>query len=152
LARAATSRDRRVDMRSIKSEVFRTSSWRRSAFASSTLLLSVLSAGARLATGGASAGSTHAAQCGPPASDLPWWTPIAVSLVLLFLGLAYILVHRRRAAPPEAPAVPAEDTAQAAGPPARAAGPGPAPGPEEPRPPRAEPPAALDLAPVRVYP
>jgi hypothetical protein len=36
---------------------------------------------------------------GPPASGLPWWAPIAVSVVLLLIARAYVLWHRRRRTP-----------------------------------------------------
>ena len=73
---------------------------------------------------------------GPPASGLPWWAPIAVSVVLLIIARAYVLWHRRTRTP-DAPA-------------AESVGEAPVQAPPDPLEP--EIPPKLDLAPSQVYP
>lgn len=74
------------------------------------------------------------ALAGPPASGLPWWAPIAVSVVLVLIARAYVL-WQRRGRTPDAPA---------------AATLGETPGPVAPDPQDPEVPPKLDLAPAQV--
>jgi len=56
-------------------------------------------------------GHAEVHRCGPPASDLPWWTPVAVSAGLLLLAFVYVVRHRRRSKPDAGAALPGEDPA-----------------------------------------
>ena len=79
---------------------------RESIFASLTLAPAALAMAYR-----GPAGRTEVHRCGPPASGLPWWAPIAVSGVLLLIALAYVLRHRRKSTPDTGAPLPGEDPA-----------------------------------------
>ena len=90
---------------------------RGSALAGGAALRDALAASFLLAQGAlalayrGAAGRPEVHRCGPPASGLPWWTPVAVSAALLLVALAYVLRHRRRSTPDPGAPLPGEDPA-----------------------------------------